>query len=524
MIKKAKLILCLALMACLLLQLPILTASADTATISAPTKGYVGEEITVTYTIKCDHHSKLGSAMGYLKYDASYFQVISAPTNADGANKIEDGKYKFVYNDATGSQNAVSFTFKFKVLKPGSAGVSLEATEIVSADLSSESARSASVGITLVDRSTLSSNATLKKLGISVGTLSPAFDPDIYNYTVNVDYSVTQLIVSCVTAEKDAVLKVTGSQKLKVGKNLREIGVIAPNGVTKKLYTITITRAAKNDEPVSEPEIEVNPYEILVSREKRYIVNDYTGIEIPAGFTLSTKVINGIEMPVLVNATASKVLVYALDNQEATGCYCLYDEATNTFTIYKIFSSSNQKYLALSPESNIVPVGYYATTQKLGGYLVDGYKYNDTKKADFFIFYGENELGIKGYYRYDATDSSVQRATEFTDAMNKNTTQEVNGTLFENFASLEAKEKAVVIAGISLILVVIALIIITAIRIYKTRNPQTHGGEKHESESEESNLFLNFIEDSQNKKVTFNEDFVISDEESKSEEEGTQEE
>ena len=521
--KKVKLLVSLILMVCLLMQLPILSASADSATISAPTKAYLGETITVTYTIKCDHHSGLGSAMGNLKYDASYLEVVSAPSNADGVNKVADGNYKFVYSDAYATKSAITFTFKFKVLRAGSAGVSCEASEIISGDLSSETKKAASVGISTIDRSTLSSNANIKKITISAGTLSPSFDPDITNYTVNVAYSVTEVILSCITAEKDSKIEVTGESAVKVGKNIRQVAVLAPNGINTKLYTITIYRASKDGTTVSQPDLPepvVNPYEIFISGERRYIVTNYAGIEIPTGFSLSTKNINGVDMPVLVDTLGTKTLVYALDNQEATGCYCLYNEADNTFSIYKIFSASSQKFVALTPENKaVVPNGYYYTTYKLGGYLVDGYKYSDNTKSDFFIFYGENEQGVKGYYRFDALDSSVQRAVEFTEAINATVSTDTDVSVIQGFSALSAKEKAVVIAGISLVLVVLALIIITIIRYTRNKNGKIYEKSSHEKESGESQIFLNFIEESQNKKVTFNDDFIIPKNQEDTEEE-----
>lgn len=521
MMKKVKLFVSVVLMVSLLMQLPILSASADSATISAPSKAYLGETITVTYTIKCDHHSGLGSTMGDIKYDASYLEVVSAPT--DGVNKTAEGTYKFVYYDAYGSKASVSYTFKFKVKKAGSAGVSLDAEEIVPKDNSASTQKDASVGISTIDRSTLSSNANIKKMSISAGTLSPAFDPDVTNYTINVDYSVTEVILSCITAEKDSKIEVTGTSAVKVGKNLRQVAVMAPNGINTKVYTITIYRAAKDGTTVSQPDIPepvVNPYEILISGEKRYIVTDYAGVEIPTGFSLSTKNINGVDMPVLVNTLGTKTLVYALDNQEATGCYCLYDEAANSFSIYKIFAASSQKYVALTPESKaIVPAGYYYTSYKLGGYLVDGYKYSDSTKSDFFIFYGENEQGVQGYYRYDALDSSVQRAVEFTEAINATTSNDENVGLIQGFAGLSVKEKAVVIAGVSLILVVLALIIITIVRYTKNKNGKVYEKSPADKEADESQIFLNFIEESQNKKVTFNDDFIISNKQEDDQEE-----
>jgi uncharacterized protein YjdB len=87
-------------------------------------------------------------------------------------------------------------------------------------------------------------NANLSALTVSVGDLSPAFDADIYSYTVNVEYSVDSINISATADLQDATVSGTGDKPLKVGSNKFEIVVLAEDGTTVKTYYIEVIRAA----------------------------------------------------------------------------------------------------------------------------------------------------------------------------------------------------------------------------------------------------------------------------------------
>jgi phage major head subunit gpT-like protein len=90
-----------------------------------------------------------------------------------------------------------------------------------------------------------SSNANLSALALSTGTLSPAFDPAVTAYTVNVANGVSAITVTGTAAESGAGLSAESgvSQSLSVGANAIAITVTAQNG-TVKTYTVTVIRAA----------------------------------------------------------------------------------------------------------------------------------------------------------------------------------------------------------------------------------------------------------------------------------------
>lgn len=106
---------------------------------------------------------------------------------------------------------------------------------------------------------TPSDDATLASLTVSVGTLTPSFDPSIKNYTVSVAHSVEEITITATSNDENAFVNV--SEKiglvwegfgenvrtfpLAVGENYLGVFVIAQDGQADNLYEVTVTRAAE---------------------------------------------------------------------------------------------------------------------------------------------------------------------------------------------------------------------------------------------------------------------------------------
>ena len=96
----------------------------------------------------------------------------------------------------------------------------------------------------------VSNDATLKSLGVSHGTLSPVFRPELELYGVSVPYEVSVLtFYPTVNSSKSKVI--SGSTcSLKVGLNVCKLVVQAERGNTKT-YQITVTRKNTNNTSLS---------------------------------------------------------------------------------------------------------------------------------------------------------------------------------------------------------------------------------------------------------------------------------
>ena len=96
-----------------------------------------------------------------------------------------------------------------------------------------------------------SSNAQLKGITSSEGDLSPAFDPDVTDYTINVDNDVDSIDIDATTNTGQSVTGI-GTYPLSVGGNTVTLTVTAEDG-TINTYNITVVRSA-TPAPIDEPD------------------------------------------------------------------------------------------------------------------------------------------------------------------------------------------------------------------------------------------------------------------------------
>jgi uncharacterized delta-60 repeat protein len=104
---------------------------------------------------------------------------------------------------------------------------------------------------------TLSTNANLSNLTLSSGTLSPTFASGSTSYTASVSNATPSITATPTGAQANATIAVrvnggsyasvtssspSGSLALNVGSNTVDVQVSAQDGLTQKIYTVTVTR------------------------------------------------------------------------------------------------------------------------------------------------------------------------------------------------------------------------------------------------------------------------------------------
>lgn len=106
-----------------------------------------------------------------------------------------------------------------------------------------------------VTRPAPSANADLASLTVItktfIPTLSPAFDPSVTAYTIDVPTTTTSIkITAAIPSDTGAVVRINGAKgqvspflQLNPGANTITISVTAQNGTTVKIYTLTVNRA-----------------------------------------------------------------------------------------------------------------------------------------------------------------------------------------------------------------------------------------------------------------------------------------
>lgn len=471
MVKTLKKFLMILVVLCIALQGFVFSASAATSkvtlTVSA-SKPLVGDTITVKAIIYTDVAGGLGAVNdGYLTYNSSVLKLTSygAETTPDGAGRVIFD----IQPDSKGS-TGVTIQLKFKVLKAGSATFKFSG-ELVDWNETMSKTISNSKSITAIDKSSLPKDANIKSIKLSAGSLSPKFSSSTTSYTVKVPYSTTKVVVTPTLSDAKAKWSISGSSSLKVGENTRVITVTAQNGSTKK-YTIKITRekdttTSKPTTPSEPTTPEVNPYEISVNGEMWVLLNDYSLITVPAGLSVAKQVINGIEMPVLLDAKRNRTIVYATNESDSIGSYFIYTGEDNEYTEYKFFVTDASTYVIVEPQNVAeAPNGFKYQETEVMGYNIGVYKYTDTAYADYVIFYAESPEGEKNYYRYDTDEATVQKATDFIIALGKMDDDKTQkGNIIDKFLKLDNQTKIIVCSALVLVLLIIALIIINIAKL-----------------------------------------------------------
>ncbi|KQY94362.1 hypothetical protein ASD24_02030 [Paenibacillus sp. Root52] len=101
---------------------------------------------------------------------------------------------------------------------------------------------------------TPSQDATLTAIMVSGLNLTPAFSRDVEQYTASVSSSTNSLLVSVTPVQEGASVQINSTSgnsakiALENGRNTVTIEVTAPNGSTKKTYTLLITRNTSSPE------------------------------------------------------------------------------------------------------------------------------------------------------------------------------------------------------------------------------------------------------------------------------------
>jgi len=226
----------------------LITAASGSAkmSVTGPTSGFVGKNVTVKIRVSDIVGKKITGTAGELVYDKSALQFVSATgMSSPYSISYSDASNMFAGFSTTGDGygNAQDvLTLVFKPLKVGSTTIN------VVPDLSDESdnapattAQSLTINIT-----NASTDAWLTNLVTNTGTLSPAFNKDTTEYTINVGSSVSSLKLTATPVANATVTSngVINCTNLKTGENRYTITVTAQDGTTKKNYVVKVIKEA----------------------------------------------------------------------------------------------------------------------------------------------------------------------------------------------------------------------------------------------------------------------------------------
>lgn len=253
----------------------------------------------------------------------------------------------------------------------------------------------------------LSSNNALSTLTVSAGTLIPAFDPAVTEYTLSLPQGTEKLTLTATPSDSNATVQGDGELTLQEGENTLSLVVTAENGDTKT-YTVTAKVAQA-------------PTLFLDYNGQRLgVVKDVSQVTPPAGFAPAEPITySGDTLPIWTDVSGKRTLVYLMDEETSAQGFYLFSQTTGVQSPYLpiLCGSVTYIYTDIPKELSSVP-GLTPATVKAFGQTLNGWTYNDASLKDFCVLYLMDDAGSYGYYTYDSREETLQRfsGAVFTDS------------------------------------------------------------------------------------------------------------
>ena len=252
-----------------------------------------------------------------------------------------------------------------------------------------------------------SGNNALSTLTVSAGTLTPAFDPAVTEYTLSLPQGTEKLTLTATPSDSNATVQGDGELTLQEGENTLPLVVTAEDG-SAKAYTITVQVAQA-------------PTLFLDYNGQRLgVVKDVSQVTPPAGFAPAEPITySGDALPIWTDVSGKRTLVYLMDEKTSAQGFYLFSQTTGVQSPYLpiLCGSVTYIYTDIPKELSSVP-GLTPATVKAFGQTLNGWTYNDASLKDFCVLYLMDDAGSYGYYTYDSREETLQRfsGAVFTDS------------------------------------------------------------------------------------------------------------
>ena len=269
-------------------------------------------------------------------------------------------------------------------------------------------------------------NNNLKSLSVKGYKLSPDFNADTLEYSVDVPNTVNKVTIEGEKASSYASITGTGEFEVSEGANTFSVIVTSETGNAKE-YKINVN---VKDE---------NPIKLNISNSDYTIVKNVKKIEAPSTYEVTTIKINDIEVPAFYSEVSNFTLV-AIKNGKGDLAFAIYDKDKNSYTLYNE-NKSDQLLLYIMPIDKELE-GFTKSTVK-----INDIDYDCVKKDDLVIVKAMNIVtGKEDYYIYDKELNNYVK---------------YNTNLFDSYNEEIAKYKQVLLyLGIGSIVVIFVLILI----------------------------------------------------------------
>ena len=364
----------------------IKAASASISVKTNKSQTVVGSNVTVTVTISSQ--AALGAWQFDVNYDTSKLQLLS---QSDTPTVVESA-------DST-NRKSKTYTYYFKTKAAGTATVSIGSSSVLAyEDESAMQVSNGSTSIRIITQAELeasySKNNYLSSLSVEGVELSPSFNKETLEYTVDLEPETTSIRVNATKEDAKASIEGAGDIAVSEGENRITINVTAENG---NVRTYIIKANVKELSPIN-LSIEGKPYTVV--RKQEFLTA-------PSGYTATTTMIEGEEVPAFTSEITGYTLI-GLKNEEGIINLYIYDMNKGTYTLYKELSFDRIVLFPMEFPNDTIKEFYIQDSITINDETFIAYRIK--KDSAFALLYGENVLtGEKGVYVYDTKEHTLQR-------------------------------------------------------------------------------------------------------------------
>lgn len=460
-----------ALLCCLVAAVMLLTcpqrvfAAASFSVGASASNLLIGQNTNVGVTLNSDEG--IWGFRATVNYDPNVLKYIGVNGEGAGVNEVGPGVLN-ILKDEDGNKTSSSINLPFEAIAAGNASVSVKLTEALNGSMEQiVITDTKSVGISVSTPPQISTNNLLGILTVGAGSLTPAFSPDVQNYTVNLPEYQSSLAVNATPADgKAKVTSVTGNNPLQAGANTIKIVVTAENG-ENRVYTITVNNPAPPTTPPTEAPTEGTTAEPdsteatseeestsetesvtqsgtssegestteepkgLVAFEKNgkvYSVAENFNQPLPDGFSETFYAYH--DKQVKIGQSSGGVILMFVTDESGAGDFYVYNEQTKQFTPYVSLTTAIQTFIwDAKPDSVKVPSGFAETQITVGGKQVTAWK----NQNGSLLVYVTTLDGKSGLYRFD------QDSTSFFPYVPDSVSGDDGGVPKEAYESMEAQ-------------------------------------------------------------------------------------
>ncbi len=362
--------------------------AATSVTVTADRKSLVVGN-TINVTVKYYSSNLLAQAYGNVKYDPNVLQLVSGNLSIN-----------YFASDTPSTIKTYNYTFRAK--GSGTTKISVNGAQIYELNSSSTSAITPPQTVAYVSvisqqqlEATYSKNNYLKSLSVEGVNLTPKFDKNTLEYSVELEPKTEKIKVNAQVEDSKSSLTGTGEKIVSEGENKINVVVTAQNGNQR---TYVINARVK----------ELAPIEVTIDGKKYIVVRKKEELTQPLTYTEKTSIINDEEVPSFYSEFTKFTLIGLKDTDGNIGLY-IYDDKNNTYVLYNEFSFNKLSLYIKEPGKGIhIPSGYEKTKITINDIEINAYKLDS--KSKYSLIYGMNiETGEEHLYMYDSDENTIQR-------------------------------------------------------------------------------------------------------------------